>query len=304
MNHVVYILLPYKQKNKANIHVYINLTKKMKRKNTFSKQFWIYTAIYIAVCVVIFGLPALLTSGSILDFTQTGQIGDTIGGIMGPFVAMIAAYLTFIAFWVQKQANDAQRQDIKVERFNSNFYNLLNIHEQITSSLEYNTYKYLNNGWVPTKYRGREVFFQTFEVIPEDDKDNRTIGDGMRGRIKAMGVNSYEGSKLPTYFDHYFRNLYRIVKYIDETDVFDADKISTDAFQKKKEYIAILRSTLSRYELVWLFYNTLSEYGRAKFKPLVEKYALLNNIRVDLLVNPQDVYLFDAGAFGGAYPEI
>lgn len=276
----------------------------MKNKNTFSKQFWIYTTIYIVVCVVIFCLPAVLTSGSIIDFTETGQIGDTIGGIMGPFVAMMAAYLTFIAFWVQKQANDAQRQDIKVERFNSNFYNLLNIHQQITSSLDYNTYEILNGKYEYITYKGRDVFQRTFLTIEEFDRKGDYVGRGMKERIKKLGLESYMDSKLPTYFDHYFRNMYRIVKYVDETDVFDTDKISIDTFQKKKEYITILRSTLSRYELVWLFYNTLSEYGRAKFKPLVEKYALLNNLRVELLVNPQDVYLFDASAFGGEYPQV
>ena len=253
---------------------------------------------------MIFCLPAVLTSGSIIDFTETGQIGDTIGGIMGPFVAMMAAYLTFIAFWVQKQANDAQRQDIKVERFNSNFYNLLNIHQQITSSLDYNTYEILNGKYEYITYKGRDVFQRTFLTIEEFDRKGDYVGRGMKERIKKLGLESYMDSKLPTYFDHYFRNMYRIVKYVDETDVFDTDKISIDTFQKKKEYITILRSTLSRYELVWLFYNTLSEYGRAKFKPLVEKYALLNNLRVELLVNPQDVYLFDASAFGGEYPQV
>lgn len=44
----------------------------------------------------------------IVDFSQTGQIGDTIGGIMGPFIAMIAAFLTFMAFWIQYRANEKQ----------------------------------------------------------------------------------------------------------------------------------------------------------------------------------------------------
>lgn len=279
----------------------------MIKKSKYQKQFWWSIGIFGGICVVIFGLPTIFTQlPSIVDFTETGEIGDTIGGIMGPFVAIGAAFLTFMAFWVQKEANEAQRQDIKVERFNNNFFNLLNIHEQITNSLEYNTYEVLNGQTEPKSYRGREVFHQTYSVIPQYDraKELRYIGKGIKGRIKEQGMDAYNDSILPTYFDHYFRNMYRIVKYIDEADVFDDDKISTDVLKEKYAYVAILRSTLSRYELVWLFYNTLSDYGRAKFKPLVEKYALLNNIRVDLLVNPQDVYQFDASAFGGSYPEM
>lgn len=265
------------------------------KKNTFSKKFWIYTALYVLACVSICGLPALLTSGSVIDFTETGQIGDTIGGIMGPVVAMIAAYLTFIAFWVQKQANEAQRQDIKVERFNANFYNLLNIHEQITSSLEFSDQN------KKITYHGRELFRYTFESVLEFNQEGNFVGMGMRRRIETCGMESYANSNTPTYFDHYFRNMYRIVKFVEETDVFD-DLIQEEIDKKKYEYVAILRSTLSRYELVWLFYNTLSIYGKAKFKPLVEKYALLNNIRVELLVNQEDVRQFNAKAFGGQYP--
>lgn len=65
-----------------------------------------------------------------LDFTETGQIGDTIGGIMGPFVAIAAAGLTFLAFWVQYRANEQLREDITVERFESKFYKMLDIHIQ------------------------------------------------------------------------------------------------------------------------------------------------------------------------------
>ncbi len=46
----------------------------------------------------------------------------------------------------------------------------------------------------------------------------------------------------------------------------------------------MLRATLSRYELVWLYYNGLSENGREKLKPLMEYYSILKNIRVELLV--------------------
>ena len=259
--------------------------------------------LYVSACVAICCFPALLTSGSVIDFTETGQIGDTIGGIMGPIIAMIAAYLTFIAFWVQKQANELQRRDIKVERFNSNFYNLLNVHEQITSSLEFNTYLRLNGKNEPITYHGRELFYYAFELNAEYDNDNNMIGEGMRGRMLKEGPLAYMDSLTPTYFDHYFRNMYRIVKYIDEINVFD-DLPQNEADSKKHEYVAILRSTLSRYELVWLFYNALSEYGRDKFKPLIEKYALLNNIRVELLVNMNDVKQFDARAFGGTYPQM
>lgn len=47
-----------------------------------------------------------------LDFTETGQIGDTIGGLMGPFIAMAGVFLTFVAFLMQVRANEIQREQL------------------------------------------------------------------------------------------------------------------------------------------------------------------------------------------------
>lgn len=78
----------------------------------------------------------LFVKPGVLDFTETGQIGDTIGGIMGPFIAIAAAGLTFLAFWVQYRANEQLREDITVERFESKFYKMLDIHIQNVEHLQ------------------------------------------------------------------------------------------------------------------------------------------------------------------------
>jgi len=133
----------------------------MKSFGMFGKKFLVFSIIYICVCLIVCAIPAILTQGgSIVDFTKTGQIGDTIGGIMGPFVAMIAAYLTFIAFWVQYYANKQQRDDIATERFNQTFFSLMDIHEQITDALEFTIPRQDEN---PISHKGREFFYYAFE---------------------------------------------------------------------------------------------------------------------------------------------
>lgn len=75
---------------------------------------------FLYFSVVIMVMPLLLTCKSIsfVDFNnRTGAIGDTIGGIMGPFVALLAAFLTFLAFWIQYRANNLQR-DIAERQLN------------------------------------------------------------------------------------------------------------------------------------------------------------------------------------------
>lgn len=140
-----------------------------KRKSSFDGKFRMFSIAFLAVCTVILFMPLLLTQCSCVDFTETGQVGDTIGGTTAPFVAMIAAYLTFVAFWVQFRANQNQREDIALERFNTNFFNLLNIHEEITNSLEFE-YRLDNNE--VNSIKGRSAFRFAFDQVKETTKEN------------------------------------------------------------------------------------------------------------------------------------
>ena len=65
---------------------------------------------FLYATAIILVLPFILTNKwfHIVDFSQSGQVGDTIGGVMGPFIALIAAFLTFMAFWIQYRANEKQ----------------------------------------------------------------------------------------------------------------------------------------------------------------------------------------------------
>ncbi|CGF77969.1 putative phage abortive infection protein [Bacillus sp. N447-1] len=66
---------------------------------------------------------------------------------------------------------------------------------------------------------------------------------------------------------HYYRNLYRIVKLI-QNNTFDSESQERDN-EEKRQYRGILRAQLSSFELLMLFYNvSYSEKGK-KFKELV-----------------------------------
>ena len=102
------------------------------------RLFWILLAATILICL----LPLLLTQFSVVDFTNTGQIGDTIGGIMGPFVAIVASFLTFLAFLMQYQANEIQKKELKrqsmvheKEQFEAKLYQMLDVYNRNVSRL-------------------------------------------------------------------------------------------------------------------------------------------------------------------------
>ena len=72
----------------------------------------------VSILVLIFAFlsPLILTSPSSserFDFSETGEIGDTIGGIINPFIALIGVLLTFLAFYMQIKANQIQISQFK-----------------------------------------------------------------------------------------------------------------------------------------------------------------------------------------------
>lgn len=61
--------------------------------------------------LILFFAPLAVTSWDWihLDVYKPNEIGDTLGGILGPLVGLIAVALTFLAFWAQYDANIQQR---------------------------------------------------------------------------------------------------------------------------------------------------------------------------------------------------
>ena len=253
----------------------------MREHSTFDKDFWKYFGCFISIIVLICFLPWAFTSFSLLNFTDKGPIGDTIGGIMGPFVAIAAAGLTFIAFWVQYKANIQQRHDIAIERFESNLFEMIHIQQEITNGLLIEEI-----GNIVGPQRGRDVFQFAYET----GKDKILVRGEMRKCTLKEALSLDDQIKLSIsslknmwFLDHYFRHLYRIFKYIDGADdLFVSQK-------KKYEYASIVRATLSQYELIMLFYNG---FYHQKFKKLIEKYTILKNIRTGLLASYEDNVLY------------
>lgn len=199
----------------------------------------------------------------------------------------------------QKEEFKTQNDTLKRQRFENTFFNMLQLQQQITDNITYtywisspNEEASPTNGlpFYKTKsitITGREVFRTTFEDI----KSEIDTILGMRSILSKKGLAGYEDNYTPTYFDHYFRHLYRIFKFVAESPLIDKEEY-------RYEYASLVRATLSRYELIWLYYNALSSYGRDKFKPLIERFSLLNNLREDMLVSDINLnFSYDSMAF-------
>ena len=96
----------------------------------------------IAALVIILAgcfAPCLFTLPGTPDFTNTGQIGDTIGGTMSPFVGIAGVIMTFVAFMMQVRANEIQRDAADKFRGDDCLGVLKEISERINKGLEEHT---------------------------------------------------------------------------------------------------------------------------------------------------------------------
>lgn len=92
--------------------------KNKKETNLLENEKWdVLTKVLVGVSILLiifsFFAPLIFTKtakNSSLNFTDTGAIGDTLGGIMNPFIALVGVLLTFLAFYMQFKANQLQRQ--------------------------------------------------------------------------------------------------------------------------------------------------------------------------------------------------
>jgi hypothetical protein len=102
---------------------------------TLLKKYYIPVGLTLTVVflLVSFIAPLIFTQPAFtdnLDFTNKGAIGDTIGGLMSPFIAISASILTFMAFYIQYKANQEVQKQFKIQQFESQFYEMLRLHKE------------------------------------------------------------------------------------------------------------------------------------------------------------------------------
>lgn len=70
--------------------------------------------IFLAVIGFLILLIPLFTDA--YDYSKLGSLGDTIGGFMNPIIAISAALLTFLAFYIQYQANKQVQEQFERQK--------------------------------------------------------------------------------------------------------------------------------------------------------------------------------------------
>lgn len=116
----------------------------------------------------------------------------------------------------------------------------------------------------PSEANNREKYYITFTA--------KLHPDAITGFILSEWKELYKSEEYQ--LDNLFRTLYSLLAWIDSQQEARLNNA------QKWLYISIVRSQLSWIEMVYLYFNGLTERGR-KFKSISEKYALFNNLTFD-----------------------
>lgn len=283
-------------------------------------RLWIWIIIAIVGVIAMWGLSWWGINKFIDEPTNQGTFGDMFGAVNALFSGLAFAGL-IVTLLYQKEELKLQREELKEtrnelnaqklefqeqnktmkrQRFENTFFNMLSLQQEIIANLSYEYYASPNirphnipeeifyKGAPKGQLHGRETFEGIYRHAIIEYNGARHA-DGIIKILKQNGYIAYPVISVTTRFDHYFRHLYHIYKFVDTSDLIEDSE--------RYDYACIIRSQLSDYELVMMFYNCLTANGRDKFKPLIEKYAVFNNLRLELLAKVNDKEEYAQGAY-------
>lgn len=136
------------------------------------------------------------------------------------------------------------------------------------------------------RLEGFKVLVNVESLSPEDRDTLQGVGaivfedSNPEWRLKKLLIiYDFFYNRYGHKFGHYFRNMYYILKYADETNL-------------GKYFARIYRAQLSRYELAILFYNIMGRYTSRDFNRLIFNYNMLDDLYgLDLCYTAHDTRL-------------
>ena len=201
-------------------------------------------------------------NGISADPAQWGQMGDYFGGILNPILAFFSLLMICYTLWLQIEESAKSARFNAIQRFESMLFELVRLHRENLDSIDL---------WSKDQNReveGRDCFpaflgwiRTNFGKVDPQPSLRDTIAEAYRVFYEDYGKKSEVG--------HYFRNLYHIFKYIDESPLLTR--------RERNKYAKIVRAQLSSAEAALLFFNGLHPRGR-NFVRYIEEFALLQDL--------------------------
>lgn len=203
------------------------------------------------------------------DLVKIKNIQPFISGIAVPLITFGTSLLVIETF-----------KNTTLQNISNNFFKLIDQNRRILDGVNYDSTHLLKGD---IKSKGKDFFDDLCERISENyyviiNKEKEYLSDIdelLYNKIKDKVGKDLLIDIFDHYFHvhqsdlgHYFDNLYYIIKYIDSSKIRKQEKV---------DFVDLLRSQLSNYELLLLSYYGLHEYGK-EFYSYIDEYHLLKRL--------------------------
>jgi hypothetical protein len=273
---------------------------------TFANWAWVF--VWLGFGITIFAIIYYIFKN-----TENGYglnlLGDFMAGTVSSIWSLAGLFFIYVAFLGQKQQLLNQQLEIMFsqlevkytrlelagqkkemaiqnktliqQKFENAFFQLLGLFNNISDSIDIT-----HND---KTYTGRDCFKVLYDLLKSTCRKEK-IESGTNGPITfdelMNGYSSFYKLNMSD-LSHYFRTIYHIFKFIDNSEI-----------DNKETYTSLVRSQLSSYEQILIFYNCLHINGVQKFKPLLEKYKVFKNIDDLLILNKAHKKRYNETAYG------
>lgn len=247
------------------------------------KKLLVAICIFIPLSVILYGCLLMVITWPVEKWSiaNAGVFGDSFGILTSLFsaLAFIGVLLTY--FSQKEESRDQKKEllenriELKKQRFENSFFQMLKIHNEIINSMAID--------YGGSKKEGRVVLndlklrlhglFENFEMTRLEPEP---------AIIRSFNVfYDEQGYQLA----HYFRFLYNIFRFLSESDI-----------EGKELYVRLVRAQISNRELYMIYYNALTLRG-ANFKKYIIEFELMDNLSKEELCFPEHTSLIPGAGF-------
>ncbi|MCG3658617.1 putative phage abortive infection protein [Aliarcobacter butzleri] len=295
----------------------------------------------IALCIIgsIFLIELILVI-CFYDIDKLGAFGDFFGGMINPlltFCTFMALLMTIIlqqrelklsreqvsisvkelgetrkATEISSQALTEQSTSLKLQNFETTFFNMISLHNEIVSNikikehfLDYYSDKSDTKSTIDTnKNEANTNFYQLDKIYLSSNiiigrEAIESICNNINGFIKDRNyetiknkhstahsnlykVTNINNNRIPTLIYDLCHQCYSNIIGHYFGNIYQILKfISTSSDIDKRKYSDLFRAQFSAQELQLLFYHCSASIGSTKFKPLIEEFEFLEHLSIE-----------------------
>jgi len=211
------------------------------------------------------------------DTMRDGVFGDSFGTLNALFSGLAFSGVLITLLFQRKDLSETRFQ-IASQQVESQFFNMLAHQQEVVRNFDLQ-----NKTTNEVISRGRDCFRDWSESLQDIHKHySMAFGNDEDHLLPYELVYGMARADLSLYF----RSLYSVFRFVEGS-----------GYQGVAKFGVVLRSLLSDYELVLLFYNSLSPRGM-KFKRFIYEHALFDNLDPKLLLEPDHALYLEIEAFG------